>query len=329
MKFVFYIFLIISIIVGVYRCSKYFNDDEYREDFSKKTESIYKSKVTTYKNIFKYVEYTFLVFLGTFVFITISFTRWKKIRVFISYNVENEKCAERIKNIINRYSIKADYLPYSNLDHNEIISKVSKMIKKSDAVVTIPGNRSESNFTDAEILAASTLQKTIVILVLNEKQRLPNTAYTGYPHFYYSSNSSMLSFNPLSYFLMVTFRHVKTIRAIVSRGIDFLKHSLIISGAILIVLMIILEVLKIFSAFISLKLSTYFFGIILFFLLTILFLYLIILISQQYKLTKIVNQSQISGDLTYNQLYSIFKNDKLRGNAVLNSLVKEALKKRY
>lgn len=328
MKNIWNAILVIVAIIGLYRSIQYFSDKDYEKKFDEKIESIYESQTDTYKTIFKYSIFTLLVFAGTFVIIAVTFTRWRKIRVFLSYNIENEEIAQKIKKAINNYPIEAYYLPYSNLNHNEIIQKVTQMIKKSHAVIAIPGNRTESNFTDAEIMTASTLKKPIIMLVLNEEQKLPNTAYTGYPHFRYSYNNVSLR-DPISYFLMNTFRHFNILGSIINRGLIFLRDFSWIILGIAIILAYCIEILGVFGTFISLKLFPYYLGIMVVIIFIGLFSYLIFMILQQYRLARIANQSQQTGDLTYDELYSIFKYDKSRGNDVLNSLVKESLKKRH
>ncbi|MEP4534093.1 MAG: TIR domain-containing protein [Cyclobacteriaceae bacterium] len=328
MRQLFYIFLFVSMVVGIYRTVRYFVDDDYNEETTIRSEEAFSNTTSTFSTIFQYSLYGLAAAGSLAILMALIFTRWRPIRVFISYNFENEDFAKEIQEAIDGFPIKAYYLPYSDMEHNEVIQKISKMMKKSDAVVTIPGNRSESNFTDAEIMTASTLGKPIVILMLDEEQRLPNTAYTGYPHLRYSMDLINQINNPLRYFLTVTFRHFKSIWAIMRRGFLMLRNVLIGCAVIAFLLSILMSVLKVFNPLLPIMIMPYVLGIILAIALIGVFVFLIQMIIEQYRLARIARQNQISGDLTYDQLHAIFKNDQVGGSLVLNSLVKGYLQRR-
>lgn len=318
---VLFILFVVAIILGVRRCSKYRNDEQYKTEFIKKAETTTKSSIATFKKVLRYATYPLILFAASFVIILVIFTRWSKIKIFISYNVENEDVALEMHKYFNRSQFKASYLPYSDLSHDEIIFKVTKMIEKSHAVIAVPGNRESVNFTDSEIMAATVLKRPIIMYVLNQEQRLPNTAYTGYPHFDH--------FLAIDYFLSITFRHYKTLDSVILRGWSFLKNILLIVLVVLVLASVLFSIVKIFAPTLPFLLMPYVLGIILIVILIGLFLYLIFTIFEQHRLTKIVKQSQLTGSLTYDELNEIFENDSKRGAVIVNGLVKDSLKKRY
>jgi len=109
----------------------------------------------------------------------------------------------------------------------------------------------------------------------------------------------------------------------------FLKNAFIFCAFLLVFLLFILSLLKNFAVFLTIALLPYVIGIVFISIFIGLFLYLIILVFDQYRLATIARQSQLSKSLTYAELVSIFQDDPIRGQEVLNSLVKESLKKRY
>jgi hypothetical protein len=323
------IFFVVVTSVWLYRIYRYFSDSDYKNATVQKTIAITESQTATYRKIFTYSLYTLAIFVAAFCVTAVIFIRWRKIRVFISYNLENEEVARSLCERLNKHPVEVLFLPYSELGHDTIIEQVQGMIKKSDAVIAIPGNRDTQNFTDAEIFAASALQKPIIILVLEQEQRLPNTAYTGYPHFRWSAEVANQKFNPIRYFLAVTFRHFRTFPSIIRRGFNFLSSFAFTVLIIAIVMRGLLDLLEIFSWEMHLGLMPYFLAIVLSMLIIALFLAFIFLMIGQHRLAVVARQSQIGGNLTYEQLYEIFYNDGHAGHALLNQLVKESLKKRY
>jgi len=109
------------------------------------------------------------------------FGKWRKLRIFISYEHRYKTFVPLLQEELNDRWIQPSFLPFGPADHDTLIEKVRHSIKLSDMLLVLPG--SERSFVDAEVLAASTLEKPIIILKVTDDQRTPDTGFKGYPIF--------------------------------------------------------------------------------------------------------------------------------------------------
>jgi len=298
------------------------------EKLSNEFVSITESQIDLWDTLYNYFIYSVISIAIILFTITALFIRWRSIKVFISYNSENQRIAKNIKNAINNYPIEAFHFPIGNKSHDQIIIEVSKMIKMADAVIALPGNRRESNFTDAEIMTASVLKKPLIIIGLKDEQKLPNTAFTGYPQFQFNDDINNLTL-AIRYYILIIFNHFKIVNTFGQRA---LNHSLKYLGWVLsfwLLMDFVFSILGFFDTLIELKFIPYIVGFLLLSVQTIFLSSFAYTVYQQYKLIRISKQKQITGNLTYNELQEIFKYDESRGDIIRKSLLKESLKKRH
>lgn len=107
--------------------------------------------------------------------------RWRQIGIFLSYQHDHEDLAKSVKKTLETKWTKTFFIPYKVEEHDKIIESVQEFLKKSDIVIVLPAM--QKSFVDAEILTASTLEKPILFLKINEGQTTPDTGYRGYPVF--------------------------------------------------------------------------------------------------------------------------------------------------
>jgi hypothetical protein len=137
-----------------------------------------------------------LVALAAFAaIISLASARWTTIRVFVAYQRDVSEMAVALAAALRKYGISAMTcsLP-PNTPHDEVVGAVRQGILHSDTVVVLPGVR--QSFVDAEILAASILNKPVLI-ICERGGRLPDTAYRGYPRLSYECISQR-EFRPLA-----------------------------------------------------------------------------------------------------------------------------------
>lgn len=100
-------------------------------------------------------------------------------RVFISYYHENVNVAKAIAGSLDRSRcIETFLIPFQSADFDETITQIRKGIQNSSLLIVLPGP--DRSFVDAEVLAASALNKP-VLFVRTERSTLPDTALSGYP----------------------------------------------------------------------------------------------------------------------------------------------------
>jgi hypothetical protein len=108
----------------------------------------------------------------------LSASRWRRPRVFISYHLAGAPEAEELARRLQRQHCHVILIKQATPTHDSLLEEIQSAIRHCDAVVALPGTR--QSFVDAELLTASTLKRSIII-VANELDTLPNTVYTGYP----------------------------------------------------------------------------------------------------------------------------------------------------
>jgi hypothetical protein len=108
-------------------------------------------------------------------------SRWRKVRVFVSYHHTIEVAASEVSEAIRQRWIAVFRMPFEPRQHDEVVDDLRRQLRRADVILVLPGEA--TSFVDAEILAASTLQKAILFLRTHDEQTTPNTALTGYPVF--------------------------------------------------------------------------------------------------------------------------------------------------
>ena len=107
---------------------------------------------------------------------------WRRVRVFISFQHDREHQAREVENRLRAEGFQVLRLPFESIaDHTALLTRVRHLLRHCDAVVCLPGAR--ASFVEAEILAASAMNKLIIFVVEADSSRLPNTALYGYPVF--------------------------------------------------------------------------------------------------------------------------------------------------
>lgn len=105
--------------------------------------------------------------------------RWRRIRVFISYQHRHAELVESLARTISNRWIEVTFEPFESRAHDELITRVRMRIDWVDIVLVVPGL--DASFVDAEILAASAARKPILVIHHTPDQTTPNTAFRGYP----------------------------------------------------------------------------------------------------------------------------------------------------
>jgi hypothetical protein len=107
--------------------------------------------------------------------------RWSKIHVLIIYEHKHKDLVTFLEQNLKTPKIKPFFVSFGPIEHDFLIDKVTRSIKKCNAVLVLPG--SEKSFIDAEILVASALSKPLIYLKIADDQRTPDTSFKGYPIF--------------------------------------------------------------------------------------------------------------------------------------------------
>jgi hypothetical protein len=107
--------------------------------------------------------------------------RWRRARVFVSYQHLSEDLAIDIFERLRMYHIKPIMLPFrENVEHDLLLDDVKTNIARSDAVVCIPGET--PSFVENEVAMAFALEKPLFFVTRSDHlSRIPNTAKKGYP----------------------------------------------------------------------------------------------------------------------------------------------------
>jgi hypothetical protein len=108
-------------------------------------------------------------------------SRWRRLRVFVTYQNAVAELAEEITEALKKHGLNAEFIPFVEREHDKLIEEVLQRIRSCNAVVAVPGET--RSFIDSELLTASGLRKPIVIIKHRPSQTLPDTAYSGYPVF--------------------------------------------------------------------------------------------------------------------------------------------------
>jgi len=121
---------------------------------------------------------TVLVLAG-FACLRIATARWRRIRVFVSYQHGNLALVEEIRAAVRSRLLALAFVPFGPAEHDTVIDDVRRNLQSADAVLALPGTA--GSFVDAELLAASTVMLPVIFVQLSETQTTPDTALRGYP----------------------------------------------------------------------------------------------------------------------------------------------------
>jgi uncharacterized protein len=114
-------------------------------------------------------------------YLIMNIGRWRRARIFVSYQHMFEDVALAIAEKLKARQINPIKLPFlDNPEHNALIDTVRERISRSDLVVCIPGEK--PSFVENEVAMAFALQKPMIFVSTNDYlSRIPNTAKRGYP----------------------------------------------------------------------------------------------------------------------------------------------------
>jgi hypothetical protein len=114
------------------------------------------------------------------VVVLIKLSKPRRAKVFISYPHEFEPTAESVAQGASDPNLtfsKISFRPRD--DHNEVIDEVRKGIRSASVLLVVVANR--RGFFESEIMAASVLEKPIILLAQGDSFSFPATAYNSYP----------------------------------------------------------------------------------------------------------------------------------------------------
>jgi hypothetical protein len=143
-----------------------------------------------------------------FFILRIIFSRWGAPRIFISYKHLYESNARELKKAFEAANFRVEFLEFeAEAKHDQVIHQVQQKIRRSNGVVVIP-DAQKSSFVDAEIMAATALRKPVVILRHTDQQKLPDTAYSGFPVFNLDQLIT-LKYEPLFQYYLYACNHIR------------------------------------------------------------------------------------------------------------------------
>lgn len=179
---------------------------------------------------------------------TLIWIKKRKPRVFISFKGRYQEIANELAETLKKSGFKPLILPYleGGYTHDEVVAGVRNLLRKSDAVITVPDPEFVS-FVDAELLAASVSGIPIALFKHDTQQKQPRTLLTGYAVFDHQNSrgeaEQSSNYSALIRYLIVTTRHPKY-------ALQFLKRLLktifsfesigVLIGLILLVLALVL-----------------------------------------------------------------------------------------
>ncbi len=107
--------------------------------------------------------------------------RWRRARIFVSYQHSFEDVASAIAERLKTRGLNPTKLPFvENPEHDSLLDTIRERITRSDLIVCIPGER--PSFVENEVSMAFAMQKPMIFVSTNDYLgRIPNTAKRGYP----------------------------------------------------------------------------------------------------------------------------------------------------
>jgi TPR repeat protein len=121
------------------------------------------------------------IFVVIIVYLIMNVTRWRRARIFVSYQHAFENIASIVEVRFGKTSIIPIKLPFvDSPDHNSLLDSVKAGISKADLIVCIPGEK--PSFVEHEVAMAFALGKPLLFFTTSESlSRIPDTAKHGYP----------------------------------------------------------------------------------------------------------------------------------------------------
>ena len=227
------------------------------------------------------------------------YTQWRSVRVFISYKNEYTEIAKELKHFFENQAkgFRVEMLAFAKRQHDETVSEVRDMIRRSDIMVCIPDPEAPS-FVNAEILAMSVLGKPIVLVRHHKDQQLPHTALSGYPVLELEKLRKY-KLKPLADYCTFICRHFRDLDRFFSRllvifGIVELAQEF--RAYIIVVVLLVLAGLSSLKALLSLGLYLLMISLLLGVIIQL------IAIFQERLASKVARQQMLSGHTTFQKL---------------------------
>jgi hypothetical protein len=193
----------------------------------------------------------------TIALIDLLASRWRRIRVFISFQHEREKEATEAAKALSQHSIKPFLLAFEKREHDAVLKTVRRELKTCDILVAFPGP--EQSFVDGEILTVSTQGKPVLI-IRHESRTLPATAFRGYPVFHPEKLSSA-HYTPLARFILYVSGHWRDALHNTHRAMAGSWKALAAMGAVAILFPIVatmvLNILSVFNSRIAIHMQVW------------------------------------------------------------------------
>ena len=256
-------------------------------------------------------------------------SRWTLV-VFVTFHHGRKAWLDKIVQCLETSRIQVLYLRFEPREHDSVLQEVARNLRQCDLVISIPGD--EKSFVDAEILAATSLQKPVIFIKDPTLQDLPDTALSGYPVFS-AECLEQRQWVPLVRFCQYAGRHWReTYRAIQRTAVECQETFAWISAGLFVPLFLgdLLEPIFIwfFGAGRVARVEMYLKDLPLAVLFLVIALVRIILtISRQKSALRAVRQTLLSGDLTFPILEASLGTLKA-DRAVVDCLLKQPLQPR-
>jgi hypothetical protein len=228
-------------------------------------------------------------------------SRWTLV-VFVTFHHGNKAWLDKIVQYLEASRIQVLYLSFEPREHDSVLQEVARNLRQCDLVISIPGD--QKSFVDAEILAATSLQKPVIFVKDPGLRDLPDTALSGYPVF----NAECLEkrqWAPLVRFCHYAGRHWRESYRAIQRTAVECKNTLTWIAAGLFVPLFLLDLLEpiliwVFGVGRVVRVEMYLKDAPLAVLILVVGLVRIILtISRQKRALRVVRQTLLSGELTF------------------------------
>lgn len=243
-----------------------------------------------------------IVILLVVIALQIVLSKWRPVRVYLSYQLKDISLANDLSNALHRQGVQARFCYFDSPDHDNVLAAVQSGIRACDTLLVLPGT--EPSFIDAEILAAAVARKAVVIID-RESDTLPNTAYEGYPVFVLAKLQKE-DFKPLVSFLNFVHGRLASVDMIITESMWIISLSLVIMFWIPIAILICVFVVSALLAFLGIaavfKIFMYLSMIELPFWAGVLLLSIVWANSKRLRAARIVRQSIITRTATYEEL---------------------------
>ena len=240
-----------------------------------------------------------LVLLGLILLLIAVQTRWRPLRVFISYKHAYQDIADEIRRFLHQQGrvFKVEMLDFQERSHDQTIAEVRRMIRHSDMMICIPDPANPS-FVNAEILAMSVLQKPIVLIRHQKEQLLPHTALSGYPVLLADALRKR-KFHPLAAYCRFIGRHYSDLKRLGQRLLPALIVVELVKDFRVYIALILLAVATGLTGWVALKA---FLGLLAG--LTLLATLAVVLLGWWTDLSavRVARQEMLSGNTTYEKL---------------------------